>query len=89
MIDRARKTLSLPARARFGDIKAAYRQLALQCHPDRNPDEPDAAARFRQVAEAYELIETYCLSCGEPAENTVYSFAPDEVHKVFVVRKGN
>jgi hypothetical protein len=25
------------------------------------------------------------VSCGEPADNTVYSFAPDEVHKVFVI----
>ena len=88
LIDRARQALSLPARARFGDIKAAYRHLAVHYHPDRHPDEPDAAARFRQIAEAYEVLETYCLSCGEPAENTVYSFAPDEVHKVFVVRQG-
>ena len=86
LIDRARKTLSLPVRARFGEIKAAYRQLAVHYHPDRNPDEPDAAARFRQVAAAYEVLETYCVSCGEPTENPVYSFAPDEVHKVFVVR---
>jgi len=86
LIDRARKTLSLPAWARLRDIKAAYRHLALHYHPDRNPDEPAAAARFRQVAAAYELLETYCLSCGEPAENTVYSFTPDEVHKVFVIR---
>lgn len=85
-IDRARKTLSLPVQARFGEIKAAYRRLAVQYHPDRNPNEPDTAARFRQVAAAYELLETYCVSCGEPTENTVYSFTPDEVHRVFVVR---
>lgn len=86
LIDRARQTLSLPVQARFGEIKAAYRRLAVQYHPDRNPDEPDAATRFRQVAAAYELLETYCVSCGEPGENTVYSFTPDAVHRVFVVR---
>src|SRR5712691_74710 len=86
LIDRARQTLSLPTRARFRDIKAAYHQMALQYHPDRNPHDCDAAARFRQLAEAYALLETYCVSCGAPAENTVYSFVPDEVRKVFVVR---
>ncbi len=87
LIDRARQTLSLPTQARFRDIKAAYHQLALQYHPDRNPHDLDAAVRFRQLAEAYELLETYCASCGAPADNTVYSFAPDEVHKVFMVRE--
>ena len=86
LIDLARQALGLPERARFGDIKAAYRHLAVQYHPDRNPHDPDAVERFRQVAEAYELLETYCLSGGEPAANTVYSFAPDEVHRVFVIR---
>jgi len=86
LIDQARQTLALPTRARFRDIKAAYHRLAVQYHPDRNPHDLDAVARFRQLAEAYELLETYCVSCGALAENTVYSFAPDEVHKVFVVR---
>jgi DnaJ-class molecular chaperone len=36
-------------------IKAAYRKKAAQYHPDKNPS-PDAAARFREVQEAYEVI---------------------------------
>ena len=36
-------------------IKSAYRRKAAQYHPDRNPA-PDAAAKFRDVQEAYELL---------------------------------
>jgi curved DNA-binding protein CbpA len=36
-------------------IKAAYRKKAAQFHPDKNPS-PDAAARFREVQEAYEVL---------------------------------
>jgi curved DNA-binding protein CbpA len=37
------------------EIKHAYRQLALQYHPDKNKD-PDAAATFRELAEAYAVL---------------------------------
>ncbi|PKO86994.1 MAG: molecular chaperone DnaJ [Betaproteobacteria bacterium HGW-Betaproteobacteria-10] len=36
-------------------IKTAYRKKANQYHPDKNPS-PDAAARFREVQEAYEVL---------------------------------
>jgi molecular chaperone DnaJ len=38
------------------DIKKAFRQLARDTHPDANPDDPAAEARFRQIAEAYEIL---------------------------------
>jgi molecular chaperone DnaJ len=38
------------------DIKKAFRSLALQYHPDRNPDDPDAERRFREIAEAYKVL---------------------------------
>lgn len=38
------------------EIKKAFRALALQYHPDRNPDDVEAERRFRQVAEAYEVL---------------------------------
>lgn len=37
-------------------IKAAYRKLAMQFHPDRNPDNPEAEDKFKEAAEAYEVL---------------------------------
>jgi molecular chaperone DnaJ len=38
------------------EIKKAFRRLARETHPDANPDDPQAEARFRQIAEAYEVL---------------------------------
>jgi DnaJ-class molecular chaperone len=38
------------------EIKAAYYQIAKQCHPDMNDNDPKAAERFRKVSEAYEVL---------------------------------
>lgn len=37
-------------------IKKAYRKLALQYHPDRNPDDKEAESKFKEAAEAYEVL---------------------------------
>jgi molecular chaperone DnaJ len=37
-------------------IKVAYRKLAVECHPDRCPDDPEAEERFKQAAEAYDAL---------------------------------
>ncbi|MGZ3413789.1 MAG: molecular chaperone DnaJ [Isosphaeraceae bacterium] len=38
------------------DVKRAYRQMALKFHPDRNPGDKDAEKRFKEAAEAYEVL---------------------------------
>jgi molecular chaperone DnaJ len=38
------------------DIKKSFRKLARDTHPDANPEDPTAEARFREVAEAYEVL---------------------------------
>ena len=38
------------------DIRRQYRTLAMQYHPDRNPDDPSAEERFKEVAEAYGVL---------------------------------
>jgi molecular chaperone DnaJ len=38
------------------DIKRAYRKLAMQYHPDRNPGDAEAEAKFKEAAEAYDVL---------------------------------
>ncbi|MCX6139743.1 MAG: molecular chaperone DnaJ [Candidatus Kapabacteria bacterium] len=38
------------------EIKSAYRKLAMQFHPDRNPDNAEAENKFKEAAEAYEVL---------------------------------
>jgi molecular chaperone DnaJ len=48
--------LGVDRSAGAGDIKRAYKRLARRLHPDINPGDREAAARFRQVLDAYETL---------------------------------
>src|SRR6185436_4476260 len=48
--------LGIERDAETGEIKRAYKRLARRLHPDINPGDGEAAARFRQVLDAYETL---------------------------------
>ena len=48
--------LGVTRTASEAEIKSAYRTLAKQLHPDRNQDNPDAAARFSEITRAYDVL---------------------------------
>ncbi|MFZ6026583.1 MAG: DnaJ C-terminal domain-containing protein [Chloroflexota bacterium] len=59
------KTLGVERNADEGTIKKAYRKLAMQYHPDRNPGDQKAEERFKQVNEAYQVL-------SDPAKRARY-----------------
>jgi molecular chaperone DnaJ len=57
--------LGVPRNASPEEIKKAYRQAALQHHPDRNPGSKEAEERFKEAAEAYSVL-------ADPEKRAVY-----------------
>ncbi len=50
------EVLGVGKSASVEDIKRAYRRLAMKYHPDKNPDDKQAEAKFKECAEAYEVL---------------------------------
>jgi len=67
--------------ATAGQIKKAYRTLAFKYHPDKNPDNPNAEEKFKEISEAYD-----CLSNSESRKN--YDLFPNGTGKGFSSHRG-
>lgn len=48
--------LGVTAECGDDEIRRSYRKLAMQYHPDRNPDSPEAEEKFKEIAEAYGVL---------------------------------
>ena len=59
------EVLGLERGASEEDLKKAFRRLAMKHHPDRNPDNKDCEAHFKEAKEAYEVL-------GDPQKRAMY-----------------
>ena len=50
--------LGIDKSANGDEIKKSFRKLAMQYHPDRNPGDKEAEAKFKEINEAYEILNT-------------------------------
>jgi molecular chaperone DnaJ len=57
--------LGVPASATQADVKKQYRKLAAKHHPDKNPNDPKSAERFKEISEAYQVL-------GDPEKRKQY-----------------
>ncbi|MEI8209145.1 MAG: GvpL/GvpF family gas vesicle protein [Methylococcales bacterium] len=87
MVDKSRQLLQLPEQASWETIKSTYRQLILALHPDKNPDNPQAAENTKAVVAAYDIVKAYCQSqpdFSEQDKSITFSFTQEAVEKTFI-----
>jgi len=68
------KILGVSRNANTKEIKAAYRKLAKERHPDRNPNDPDANAKFQDLGAAHEVLT-------DPEKRRLYNRGGEEALK--------
>lgn len=66
--------LDLPPTASQEEIKKAYRQLAVQYHPDKNNGDSSSEERFKEISQAYIIL-------GDAAKRNAYDFAQGDTKK--------
>lgn len=89
------QVLGLDKEALDEDIKKAYRRLALECHPDHHPEDPDLEERFKRVTEAYSILgdadkrRVYDLRSKRAADRgDFFEHSPEEMFWHFVQSEG-
>lgn len=74
-------TLGLARRSTVAQIRAAYRVLAAEHHPDRNPDSPEALQRMQELNAAHETL-------SDPVRRRIYDRDLDESNRESKTRSG-
>ena len=91
------KVLGVSPQATDEEIKKAYRKLALETHPDRNPGDPRSEERFKRISEAYGVLADsqkraqyddyrrlgFQQRPGRPPGSTGFGYSQEEIFKDF------
>lgn len=62
-------TLGIPINSSMHDIKKAYHRLAMQTHPDKHPNDPNANAKFQAIESAYQKLSSMPKKGGNKCRN--------------------
>lgn len=89
------EVLGLGQTASEDEIKKAFKRIALECHPDHHPADPDLEERFKRVTEAYSVLgdvdkrRAYDLrSRRAPGRGPLFNQSPEEMFWEFVQSEG-
>jgi len=85
--------LGIPKTATADEIKKTYRKLALQFHPDKNPDDPLAGDKFKQVNSAYSTLSDTSKrniydNYGSVGLYVAEQFGEENVNTYFILTSG-
>eukprot|EP00929_Paragymnodinium_shiwhaense_P014408 TRINITY_DN122317_c0_g1_i1.p1 TRINITY_DN122317_c0_g1~~TRINITY_DN122317_c0_g1_i1.p1 ORF type:complete len:666 (-),score=142.45 TRINITY_DN122317_c0_g1_i1:43-2040(-) len=79
------RVLGIAPNASEKEIAAAYRKASLRCHPDRCPDDPEAAAKFARLREARDILIIQAKAIADAQLPTASHSRPRQSTPFFVV----
>ena len=86
------EVLGVQKSATKDEIKKAYRKVAMQFHPDRNPDNPTAEAKFKEASEAADILLNEALQKKDSSylkQNRVPAVTPELISVKKYIRQNN